>query len=79
MMYLEKLFDLQKAAKDEKTASIGNVQSDPSYLSTDQILSVCRDYSHELKELKSIVTRYMEKNARMYVNLNSLFSFSSAK
>ena len=76
MLYLEKLFDLQKAAKEAKSGSIGKFKL-RKLKSQDQILGACRDYSQELNELKTIVTRSMDKNARMYVDLKSLFSFSS--
>ncbi len=45
----------------------------------DHIKMACDPFQNSLEDLKACVQRFMSKNARMYVDLSTLFSFVSLK
>ena len=64
LSYLERLFDVTKLIQKDKGKQ-------------DEIHHACDDFEDELKNLKRIVDGYLEKNARMYVNLSDLFALTA--
>jgi hypothetical protein len=51
----------------------------PADWNIEHIKVACEPFRPALEELKASVQRFMSKNARMYVDLSTLFSFVSLK
>lgn len=85
MVYLDKVFDIQKAMQEDKS-DVGGGEINPSGIwkqwadkNIEHIKVACEPFRPALDELKASVQRFMSKNARMYVDLSTLFSFVSLK
>jgi patatin-like phospholipase/acyl hydrolase len=70
---MEKLFDLNRAVLKEKDDGMFTFISE----NLDSIKNACGNFSSQLVHLKGIVDRYKVKNARMFVDLKDLFTFTS--
>jgi DNA polymerase alpha subunit A len=84
MVYMDKVFDIQKAMQEDKSDIGGGEIIFWKVLQLtkddiDHIKMACDPFQNPLEELKACVQRFMSKNARMYVDLSTLFSFASLK